>query len=149
MLKFRAAETIINELETTILYASLIASGGFLDQLCAAINPAGFSSITNITGTAIQSEVCAAADLQLVLPSFAAVVVAENAVALGPIGFLTTALYAVQLVAGFGGAIASDADIAKLCPQIETTLINNLGIGFVSGLGDAVKTFVCSGGTST
>lgn len=135
-------------METTILYASLIGSGGFLDQLCAAINPAGFSSIFGINGTAIQSEVCSAADLQLVLPSFATVVVAENAEAVGPIGFLTTALYAVQLVAGFAGATASAADIASLCPKIETTLINNLGIGFVTGLGDAVKSFVCSGGNS-
>lgn len=127
---------------------SLIAQGGFLDQLCSAINPTGLSSIFGINGTAIQSEVCSAAEIQLVSPALAAVVVAENAEAVGPIGFLSVALYAVQLVAGFAGVTASAADVANLCPRIETTLINNLGIGFVDGLGDMVKSYVCSAGNS-
>ena len=126
---------------------TLIAQAGFLDQLCAAINPAGLSSIFGINGTVIQSEVCASADLQIFLPGFAAAAVTENAEGAGPTGFLATALFAVQLVAGYTGVTASAGDVTNLCARIETTLINNLGIGYVDGLGDMVKNYVCSGGT--
>ncbi|KAL9595305.1 MAG: hypothetical protein Q9219_006527 [cf. Caloplaca sp. 3 TL-2023] len=132
------AQTFIDELRTAILYVSLIANHGNQPKLCSAIDPMSLSNGTGLNGTAVQREVCASAAIQQFLPSFSEVLTAGNQIGLG---YLTTALFAVQVVSGFGGG----NNRTTLCNEIDETLINNLFIGYINGTGTAVKRYVCNG----
>ncbi|KAL8979835.1 MAG: hypothetical protein Q9205_004929 [Flavoplaca limonia] len=90
-----AAQILVDELRTAILYAELIGNDGNLAKLCSAINSAALFNETGINGTAIQNEVCSAAAIAKYLPSIAQAVILENQTG---VFFLQAALFAVQVV---------------------------------------------------
>ncbi|KAL8939953.1 MAG: hypothetical protein Q9216_003079 [Gyalolechia sp. 2 TL-2023] len=91
------AQTLIDELRTAILYASLIANGGNEAKICSAINPVSLSNGTGLNGVAVQNEVCATAAIQKFIPALGKAVVLSNQIGLQ---YLTVALFAVQVLSG-------------------------------------------------
>ena len=136
------AQTLIDELRTTIIYASLIGSGGFPEGLCGDLDPAGFDNFTAYNGTVIRDEVCNTAFIQKFIPGVYSSVKLENQVA---VSYLFTALFAVQVAGGFAGG----TNLATLCSEIESDLIDNIFIGYVEGGGTAVKNYVCAAANKT
>jgi len=130
-------QTFINELATTILYAELLANGGDTPKLCSVINPASLDGITSpaINGSAVQTEICAGASIDIYYPSLYPFVVSGNQQG---VSYLFTALYAIQVAGGFPN------DLQTLCNSIEATLINNLFMGAVPNVGTAVEDCVYS-----
>ncbi|KAL8830279.1 MAG: hypothetical protein Q9170_005808 [Blastenia crenularia] len=126
------AQILIDEIRTAILYASLIANGGNEANICSAINPSSLSNNTGLNGTIVQSETCAAASLQQYLPGIAPAVILENQAGLS---YLSTALFAVQVISGFAGG----TNRTTLCNEIDEDFINRLLIGYVEGTGSTIK----------
>ncbi len=150
-----AAQILVDELRTAILYAELIGNDGNLAKLCSTINSAVLFNETGINGTAVQNEVCSAAAIAKYLPGIAQAVILENQTG---VSFLQAALFAVQVVSrmlksipfekrtllirpnpGFDGC----SDRKTLCNEVDEVLINNLFIGYVNGTGSAMKRYVC------
>lgn len=138
------AQELIDELSTAILYAELFSNGGSAEDLCRLINPASLDEIGGIAinGSAVQEEVCALASIEASNPSLGATVVSANQLA---VQYLATALFAVQVAGNYAGG----PNLATLCSEIETTLINNIFIGYVPNGGTAVKNFVCSAASAS
>jgi len=137
-------QPFIDELSTAFLYASLIGNGGDEAKSCSVINPSSLFEIKNptINGTAVQNEVCAFASIQAATPNLANVVIAENQRA---VSYLATALFAVQVAGGYAGG----TNLATLCDEIEATIIDNIFINNIDGVGTAVKNFVCSAASAS
>ncbi|KAL8901816.1 MAG: hypothetical protein Q9207_005008 [Kuettlingeria erythrocarpa] len=112
------AQTLIDDLETAFLYAALIGNGGNLPKLCSALNPAGIDQLTgfNFNGSLIQTEVCAAASLQLFAPGLAPVVKGINQQAFA---YLATALYSVEVARNYAGG----PDLTGLCDAVQPAVI--------------------------
>ncbi|KAL8870690.1 MAG: hypothetical protein Q9174_003322 [Haloplaca sp. 1 TL-2023] len=132
-------QTLIDQIQTMILYASLIGNDGNLPKLCSVINPAALDNETGINGTAVQQEVCAGASISLALgQTFTDFLVQENQVG---VSFLYLALFAVQATLPSLGVIP--ANQTALCNVVEEDLLNRLSIGYIEGRGTAIKQFVC------
>ncbi|KAL9008864.1 MAG: hypothetical protein Q9173_006054 [Seirophora scorigena] len=106
------AQTLIDELRTATLYASLIANDGNQAKICSAINPVSLSNNTGLNGTAVRNEVCASAAIQKFSPGLAEALLCSSK----RIGL---ALFAVQVVSGmfilfFKQKLSSSAPLA-LC----------------------------------
>ena len=108
------------------------------------INPASLDEISGIAinGTAVQNEVCALASIEFASPSLAAIVVSRNQLA---VQYLASALFAVQVAGGYAGG----TNLATLCSEIETTIINNIFINYISDQGTAIKDYVCSAASAS
>ena len=135
-------QAFINELQTAILYASLIGNDGNVPKLCSVINPAALFKIEGINGTAVLNEVCGAAVVELQLPSVTTTLITENQLG---VQLLSVALFAVQVAGGYAGG----TNLATLCNEINETLLNNLFIGFIDKGGTAIKNYVCGAANST
>ncbi|KAI4194925.1 MAG: hypothetical protein LQ350_007501 [Teloschistes chrysophthalmus] len=133
------AQALIDEIRTVILYASLIGNDGNLPKLCSVINPSALKNETGINGTAVLNEVCGAASIAVYDPRIAEQVVLENQLG---VQYLYTALYAVEVLAGFGGG----TNRTTLCNEIDENLLNNLFIAYVNGTATDIKRFVCGTG---
>ncbi|KAL9581001.1 MAG: hypothetical protein Q9212_004155 [Teloschistes hypoglaucus] len=133
------AQALIDEIRTAILYASLIGNDGNLPKLCSVINPSALKNETGINGTAVLNEVCGAASIAVYDPRIAEQVVLANQLG---VQYLYTALYAVEVLAGFGGG----TNRTTLCNEIDENLLNNLFIAYVNGTGTDIKRFVCGTG---
>ena len=138
------AQAFIDELSTAILYAELFSNGGDEETLCRLINPSSLAEIKGIAinGTAVQEEVCALGAIELASPSLSDVVISENQLA---VQYLATALFAVQVAGNFAGG----PNLAKLCSEIETNLLNDIFIGYIADEGTAVKNYVCSAASAS
>ncbi|KAL8985938.1 MAG: hypothetical protein Q9177_004297 [Variospora cf. flavescens] len=93
----QSAQTLIDELRTAILYASLIANGGNQADICGGINPVSLSNNTGLKGVIVQNEVCATAAIQRFRPALGEALFLSNQIGLT---YLTIALFAVQVVSG-------------------------------------------------
>ncbi|KAL8713709.1 MAG: hypothetical protein Q9220_002235 [cf. Caloplaca sp. 1 TL-2023] len=128
----QTVQILVDEIRTAILYAELIGNGGNLPKLCSTINPAALNNET-INGTIVQREVCAGASITIFFPSLSNFLVLENQLA---VGYLETALFAVQTVAnGYVGGSTRQ----MLCSEIDEVLINNIFVGYVEGTGTIIK----------
>ncbi|KAG8528325.1 uncharacterized protein KY384_007243 [Bacidia gigantensis] len=136
------ATSLINDLKTVTLYASLIANGGFSDVLCSAINPTSLGDGTGINGTAVLSEICFTAAIQAIDPPLYPAVVKLNQEAVATKGVLETALFAVEAAAGYGGVTVSKGDLGRLYREIDEVKLGNLFIGFKEGRAKDVSGFV-------
>lgn len=116
-----------------------MASGGNQEKLCSVINPAGLDEISGIAinGSAVQEEVCALGAIDFTSPSLGPVVVKLNQLA---VQYLATALFAVQVAGDYAGG----TNLARLCSEIDATIINGIFVGYVPNGGTAVKDYVCS-----
>ena len=85
----------------------------------------------------MQREVCALAAIEFASPSLSGPVISENQAG---VSYLATALFAVQVAGNYAGG----PNLAKLCSEIEATLIDNLFINYTPFVGTAVKDYVCS-----
>ncbi|KAL8647155.1 MAG: hypothetical protein Q9210_005725 [Variospora velana] len=83
------AQTLIDELRTAIVYASLIANGGKQADICGAINPVSLSNNTGLSGVIVQNE--------RFRPALGEAVFLSNQIGLS---YLTIALFAVQVISG-------------------------------------------------
>lgn len=123
------AQTFLSELSTAFFYAVLIANGDTTgrdaDTTCEAINPDELAKVgqNGFNGTAVQREVCTAAQIESGNPALGAELVRLNQ---DGVGYLATAIYAVQLVGGYAGG----TDLRKLCEEIEAVLVDNLFINY-------------------
>ena len=137
-------QAFIDDLETAILYAELISNGPDAAPLCSDINPSSLDGINGIAinGTIVKKQVCGLAEIESTNSTLAAIVVGANQLI---VQFLAQALFAVQVAGGYAGG----TDLAKLCSEIETSLINNVFMGFISDEGTAIKNFVCSAASSS
>ena len=115
-----------------------------MEELCRLINPSALAQISGIAinGTAVQEEVCALAAIKLASPSLYEIVVSENQLA---VQYLAEALFAVQVAGNYAGG----PNLAKLCTEIEETLINGIFVGYIADEGTAVKNYVCSAASAS
>ena len=137
------AETLLGRLSTALLYASLIANGGFIDELCAVINPASLGDGTGFDADIVQGQVCRAADIQALVPDIFPSVVSRNQKALT---FLRAAQIAVEFVVDAVGVMGGTVDAAgraKACAFVNEDVINGVFIGYVIGTGTEIKNYVC------
>lgn len=133
------AQTLIDELSTAILYAALLSNARDEAKLCSIIDPSNLAKISGvaINGTAVRQEICALAAIEVGIPSSTSFAVGVNQRGLS---YLATALYAVQVAGDYAGG----PSLPTLCSEIEATLIDNLFINNINGVGTAVKQYVCS-----
>ena len=126
------------------MYAELFSNAGDEEKLCSLINPSSLAKISGIAinGTAVQEEVCALAAIEFASPSLSGTVISENQLA---VQYLATALFAVQVAGNFAGG----PNLAKLCSEIEETLINGIFVGYIADEGTAVKNYVCSAASAS
>lgn len=135
-------EAFIGDLNTAILYASLIGNDKDLAGLCSRINPPALSNITGIDGTAVQREVCAAVTVLAQNPELRDYLVLENQMG---VSSLRTALFAVQVIGNYAGG----SDLDALCSEIDEDLINRLFINFINDdFGTTIKNYVCNAAKS-
>ncbi|MCJ1422649.1 hypothetical protein MMC29_000529 [Sticta canariensis] len=135
-------ETFIGDLNTAILYASLIGNDKDLAGLCSRINPPALSNITGINGTAVQREVCASVTVLAQNPELRDFLVLNNQKG---VSSLRTALFAVQVIGNYAGG----SDLDALCSEIDEDLINRLFINFIDDdFGTTIKNYVCNAAKS-
>lgn len=133
---------LLGELATAQIYASLFANGGDYQALCDAIVPENLSGIGGaglgtVNGTGVKAEICTGASLVAQNADYGPFLTQGNQRALG---YLATALFAVQVAGEFAGG----PDLADLCAEIEEELINLFFLGFTNtDVGTQVKKFVC------
>ncbi|MCJ1471175.1 hypothetical protein MMC07_009823 [Pseudocyphellaria aurata] len=130
-------QTLLDELATAIVYATLIANDNNLTATCALVDPPALSNITGINGKIVQLEVCSAAKIQAQNATASELVVLANQ---RGVPFLATALYAVQVAGNFAGG----TDLDKLCSEIETVSITDLFSKYIDNFGTKIKNFVCN-----
>ena len=138
-------QKLIDELATALLYAELISNAGNLPKLCSVINPSGLGAISGIgiNGTTVQNEVCAAASIQVEIPSVLSAVLAINR---RDVTLLFTALFAVQVAGGYAGG----TNLKTLCGEIDDGALDAVFINSgAEGTGTAVKNLVCNAASST
>ena len=137
-------QEFIDELSTAILYAELFSNAGNQAKLCSVINPASLDEIrgVGINGSAVQQEVCALAAIEFATPDLSGAVIAENQAGVSD---LATALFAVQVAGNYAGG----PNLAALCSEIEAARIDALFIGYIPGVGSAVKDYVCSAASAS
>lgn len=90
----------------------------------------------------MQQEVCALAAIEFATPNLANTVVSGNQAA---VQYLSTALFAVQVAGNYAGG----PNLATLCSEIETTLVDNIFIGYIPKVGTGVKNYVCSAASAS
>ncbi|KAL9075761.1 MAG: hypothetical protein Q9161_001513 [Pseudevernia consocians] len=137
-------QEFIDELSTVILYAELFSNAGNQIKLCSVINPASLDEIRGIAinGSVVQQQVCALAAIEFATPDLGDAVIAENQAG---VSYLATALFAVQVAGNYAGG----PNLATLCSEIEAALIDALFIGYIPGVGTAVKDYVCSAASAS
>ena len=86
----------------------------------------------------MQTEVYFAGDLQRAAPAVSAQAVRVNQVG---VGYLGTALFGVQLAAGYAGVKGTEGQLRRVCGEIEAVLIDNLFTGFEPGGGGGREGF--------
>ena len=59
--------------------------------------------------------------------------------------YVQQALFAVQVA----GMYAGGTDLQTLCDEIQETLLNNLFINYIEGVGTQVRNFVCGAAAAT
>ncbi|KAL8876040.1 MAG: hypothetical protein Q9198_005691, partial [Flavoplaca austrocitrina] len=135
-----AAQILVDELRTAILYAELIGNDGNLAKLCSTINSAALFNETGINGTAVQNEVCSAAAIAKYLPGIAQAVILENQTG---VSFLQAALFAVQVISRNKGMLSLKSPPSPFIVSFIRTPLKSLA---ATSIGRAKPhTIVCRG----